>query len=357
MSRCFLFLFVGLFYMTSVYGQVPEEEILILTTRDVITMPYGASSATPGEIEAPSELISLLLDVGATQITIAMPEFDPIDTMRITPDGNIARLPDFSQLFIIGLPSAANRDSLIALLEILPQIIRAEKNQRAVPRDITIDDPYFGRQWNLHNTGQYGGTSGADISALEAWSYSTGNNSVILGIVDGNGNVDWNHEEFAGRIFGDLNGTPSDHATHVAGIAAALTNNYNQQNQPVGIAGIDWHASINIQNTMAGQTAYLIQGIIDAANAGAKAINCSWGLPSFSQNLYDAFVYAYQMGALPVCAMAYPFDPIITYPDGNGPWVLTVNASNNRDEIATYADERYYVDIAAWRASRRCSTG
>jgi hypothetical protein len=106
--------------MTCVYGQVPEEEILMLTKRDVITMPLGVSSATPGEIEAPSKLISLLLDVGATQITIAMPEFDPIDTMRITPDGNIARLPDFSQLFIIRLPSAANRDSVITLLEILP---------------------------------------------------------------------------------------------------------------------------------------------------------------------------------------------------------------------------------------------
>ncbi len=36
------------------------------------------------------------------------------------------------------------------------------------------DDPQFGSQWGLHNTGQSGGTPDADIDAPEAWDITTG---------------------------------------------------------------------------------------------------------------------------------------------------------------------------------------
>jgi hypothetical protein len=61
--------------------------------------------------------------------------------------------------------------------------------QNAVPdlmEDITstcADDTYFEDQWGLKNTGQYGGISGIDIKACDAWQISTGNN-VVAAIVD-----------------------------------------------------------------------------------------------------------------------------------------------------------------------------
>jgi hypothetical protein len=130
MSKHYLWLIVGLLLIVRLFGGVPEEEILILTEQDVIIMPVGKLSATLNEIEAPTEVINALQMVQAQEIRKAMPEFDRTDTMRVVPDGNIVKLPDFSQLFAVRVPQTVNRDSAIIILENLTQIIRGEKNQR-----------------------------------------------------------------------------------------------------------------------------------------------------------------------------------------------------------------------------------
>ena len=46
-----------------------------------------------------------------------------------------------------------------------------------LPSAVTPNDYYFEdeeEQWPLHNTGQTGGKSGADIDAPEGWGISTG---------------------------------------------------------------------------------------------------------------------------------------------------------------------------------------
>jgi serine protease len=37
---------------------------------------------------------------------------------------------------------------------------------------------------NLHNVGQFGSTSGADIDAPEAWAMNTGSTDVVVGVID-----------------------------------------------------------------------------------------------------------------------------------------------------------------------------
>jgi hypothetical protein len=39
------------------------------------------------------------------------------------------------------------------------------------------NDPYWQDQWNLLNTGQFGGTPGADIRVVNAWPISKGLNA------------------------------------------------------------------------------------------------------------------------------------------------------------------------------------
>jgi len=184
----------GLFLATALHGGVPEEEVLILTKPGAIVMPQGKTVVTLEEIEAMSEVKDILQAIQTQEIRKAMPEFDPADTMRTAPDGNIARLPNFSNLFILSLPPGADRDSAVVLLESLPQVIYAEKNERVKLR-VEPNDPYFeeGRQWNLKNEGQYGGTSDADIDAPEAWDITTGSNDIIVGIIDRG--IDENHKE------------------------------------------------------------------------------------------------------------------------------------------------------------------
>ncbi|MBI1804215.1 MAG: S8 family serine peptidase [Ignavibacteriae bacterium] len=136
------------------------------------------------------------------------------------------------------------------------------------------NDPYFRGttpatypyQWALKNTGQSppGGTPGADIKAEQAWDITTGNPNVVLAILDtgiplqsanqgGTLLPSLSHPDFSdpnriilGHDFVDV--YPADttvrdenaHGTHVAGIAAAQTNNGE------GVAGVAWNCRLLI---------------------------------------------------------------------------------------------------------------
>lgn len=132
--------------------------------------------------------------------------------------------------------------------------------------DAMMNDPYFNRQWDLKNDGTVGNTAtvtssvaGADINIETAWKQSTGNNKVIVAVVDGG--IDITHPDLKDNIWmnegeipgngidddnngyiDDVNGfnfvdgngiiVAQDHGTHVAGTIAAVTNN------GIGISGI-----------------------------------------------------------------------------------------------------------------------
>ncbi len=130
------------------------------------------------------------------------------------------------------------------------------------------DDPSFGNQWNLHNTGQNGGTIDADIDAPEAWDLTTSGTTgfgdeIVIAIIDGG--CDLNHSDLnffkntneipGNGIDDDNNGyiddydgwdayghdgtIPGDaHGTHCAGIAGAIGNNTN------GVSGVNWNVKI-----------------------------------------------------------------------------------------------------------------
>jgi len=121
-------------------------------------------------------------------------------------------------------------------------------------------DPFLGQQWYLEHFGQYIGVVDSDIDAIDAWNVETGSEDVVIAIVDTG--VDYNHEDLRNKIWvntdeipengidDDGNGYIDDHngydfctygscggttdndpmdehsyGTHVAGIAAAESNN------------------------------------------------------------------------------------------------------------------------------------
>src|SRR5208337_1645295 len=61
------------------------------------------------------------------------------------------------------------------------------------------NDPSFPQQWSLQNTGQDGGTVGADIHATQAWNLTTGSSRVVVAVLDTG--IDYTHQDLAANAW------------------------------------------------------------------------------------------------------------------------------------------------------------
>ena len=161
------------------------------------------------------------------------------------------------------------------------------------------NDPRFGDQH-----------APAVVNAAEAWD-TAGDRDVTIAVVDQGIALD--HPDLrtaiaadAGRDFVDDDDDPSPdslttegHGTHVAGIAAAETDN------DTGIAGISDARLLSVRalsEEQWGYTADIADGIQWAADNGADVINFSLGGGGYSETMHAAVEYATQKGALLVAA-------------------------------------------------------
>lgn len=205
---------------------------------------------------------------------------------------------------------------------------------------ITTDDPLLERQWGLTN-----------VNAQEAWEHARVSPiSARIAILDTG--VNSNHQDLRGKVIHQANFSSSEtvedihgHGTHVAGIAAALTNNGN------GIAGISYNSAgiMNIKvlgDTGSGTHSDVAEGIIYAANQGAHVINMSLGSTNSNETLRIAVNYAYTKGVLLVGAAGNNSSSTLHYPAAYNE-VLAVAATNQSNELATFSNYGSWVEVAA----------
>lgn len=198
------------------------------------------------------------------------------------------------------------------------------------------NDPSFGNQWGLRNTGQtingVAGTSGGDINAVNAWDITTGTN-LIVSILDSG--MPLTHPEFSGRMlqgydYANNDNNPTDdhgHGTNVGSIVGAKGNNGSL------MAGVNWNCRIipvkilNASNS--GQYSWFASGITYAVDNGAKVLNMSVGGQSYSQAMADAVTYAFNNGRIVVACMMNNNNNVTYYPAGLNN-VIAIGAINNR---------------------------
>ena len=150
--------------------------------------------------------------------------------------------------------------ALAARLREHPEVLRAEVILgRYLTPKVQPNDPFLPRQWTLKNTGQSGGTPGADANVFPVWESGRHGEDVVISIVDDG--VESAHPDLTDRIVPqagydyrdqdsqpepegangvDAEGKPAadSHGTAVAGVAAASGNN------GIGVAGAAYAARL-----------------------------------------------------------------------------------------------------------------
>jgi subtilisin family serine protease len=261
----------------------------------------------------------------------------------------------------------------------LPEVEYAEPNMEIeIPEAIDTSllpvlpaDPQFDDQWALANSGQRGGKKGADISATLAWATTTGDDDVVVAVLDSG--VDYRHEDLAPNMwkrpasvapYGDAElgsvddeegfnaidnaADPMDdngHGTHCAGIIGAEGGNN------IGITGVNWHVRIMPLKFMNaggfGTTKDAIEAInyvIDRKKAGVnvRIISASWGSTQKSRALGDAIRAAYENDILFVAAAGNATtnnDRSPHYPSSyDVPNVISVAALDRNDQLASFSN-------------------
>ncbi len=282
----------------------------------------------------------------------------------------------YHPIYRILVPASADIKSICARLSAHPSVLHAEPDY-LLPVEEIPNDSFYHLQWHL-----------SQIDAPGAWDVAKGDRSVIISIIDTG--VDWDHPDLAGNMWenpGDIpdgvdndgNGYVDDirgwdfvsdyhpdyppapgedgaiadndpmdyngHGTHVAGDAAAVTDN------GAGVASVSWNCSIMPlragYEAMDGRSyivlSYAAEAFYYAADQGADIINFSSGS---AQTLVDAARYAFDRGVI-ITKSAGNANSEFPDPLELEPYCITVAAVDRYDQKSWYSDYGQWVSISA----------
>jgi thermitase len=261
--------------------------------------------------------------------------------------GQVKRVIPRIDVQVVGIPAGQEKAKAEAYSR-NPNVLFAEPN--GIVRAIGVpNDPRGGEQWQYNNTSQTGGTADADIDAFEAWDVTPGSASVAIAVLDTG--IDQDHEDLGTKVTKNANFTDSatvddiqGHGTHVAGSVAAITNNGK------GVAGTCPNCSLHNGKVLGdsgwGYLEWIANGIIWAADNGAKVINMSLGGTGGSSTLESAVNYAWDKKLVVVAGagnngVSDPFYPAY-YTNA-----IAVAATDHNDAKASFSNYGSWVDVAA----------
>ncbi len=239
------------------------------------------------------------------------------------------------------------------------------------------DEPLFPDQWSLENTGQTGGKVDADIDALDAWSWTTGESDVVVAILDTG--IALNHSDLAPNLWanpGEVGGNgldddgngyvddvrgwdaidndadPTDthgHGTFVATTAVAAVNDMGM----AGVAPGSTVMAIRVCDDNGCPLSAILTGLAYAMANGADVANLSFGGSFGLSSGFEAAVQANVDAGVVVVAAAgndgrnndlIPFYPASFEIDG----LIAVAASDHNDLMAPFSNYGAdSVDLAA----------
>ncbi|MBU0599507.1 S8 family serine peptidase [bacterium] len=297
------------------------------------------------------------------------------------------RLPDLSTIYLLKFPEEINVFEVIKTYQEDIHVEYAEPNYIHRIFEEIPNDSNYGQQWYLPK-----------INAPAGWEVEKGRDTVLIAIIDSG--VDTDHEDLKDKVVikngcnqisgenaNDPNPIPNGlddnnsgradegvtHGTHVAGIAAAMTNNN------LGIAGVAWNCKVLpvkvLNDEGEGTAANIVNGIKFAADwvgdytktYATGVINLSLG-GEYSSTYTDALSYAYGRNCVTVVAAGnggsdgigdellkegsgdQKVSPVCNDGDGENMvlGVAAVDANDSRATFSNYAQSATgYVEVCA----------
>ena len=232
------------------------------------------SGGAPGQFVPSEVLVKLKEGVSASSVHSLQSRYNAVYLQTLYgADVELWQVPEGEEQALV---ERLNADPAVEYAE--PNYVYYAFGNGPTSADVTPNDPEFTKQW-----------AHTQIHSAAAWDIGTGSAGVTIAIIDSG--IDLEHPDLLDKIvpgydFIDDDANPWDtygHGTHVAGIAAASTNNGR------GIAGMDWQARIMPVRTLgtdgSGPTSAIVNGINWAYQHGAQVLNLSLGGSGYSQTM------------------------------------------------------------------------
>jgi hypothetical protein len=305
---------------------------------------------------------------------------DELDAALAPMGAKIRRRIPNSDLYLIELPSPTTQTVPDAVRKLGDdeKLFKYAEPDYVVQLQANPNDSRFNELWGMNNSGQSGGVVDADIDAPEAWSFSTGSPTVLIGLIDTG--IDRSHPDLAANIWknpneiagnqidDDQNGYTDDvygwdfanndnepaddhgHGTHVAGTVGARGNNGQ------GVTGVCWNVSLVGLKFIAANGFGLVsdatEATLYATSLNVKLTSNSWGGGGYSQATKDAIDAADAAGILYVAAAGNSgrnIDAAADYPAAySSNNLIAVAATDHSDNLASFSNYgQFTVDLAA----------
>ncbi|MFH1920060.1 MAG: S8 family serine peptidase, partial [Planctomycetota bacterium] len=215
-----------------------EDPVFSKTLADAVERAADLDNYTEASLSATAQWVVGLAD-GASSSDLA----------TSLNAGSLGAASQYRNEYVWEFPSEYGWQNIVAGIESKVDVsyfyplVKAEVEKYLIP-----NDPLFADQWHLSNTGQNGGTPGADAAVTLVWDEFLGD-GVLIGIVDDG--LEHTHEDlnayYSSQYSNDFNFNDPDplpdyvgdnHGTSVAGVAAANGDN------GVGVSGAAPHAGL-----------------------------------------------------------------------------------------------------------------
>ncbi len=338
--------------------QNPMNEAMVYFQSGVIRNPDTTATITSQNI------LNVLnnLNIPTSNVIPAFPEFNESDTTISFPEfpnEPVTKEMNRIKVYRIICVDTFQRNQLISNLLTLVEVLFAEPNGTA-EHDFIPSDTRFNEQWGLRNTT----FPGRDIHAEQAWDIFRGTANNIIAIIDWGSNS--GHPDLQGKVVGgDAGFNANNHGMHVAGIAAAISDNN------LGVSGVDHFARIHprrmdLTRDDRGTTRIITDAV--RFSPDVRVVNNSWGLITgrdefgngipgrYSTVVRSAFATVYKQNRVSCVAMGNHNDVfgagnryanIIAFPAGFNSGLIAVGATDIADDIANFSARGQHIDVSA----------